>query len=119
MLNLFKRKESDIHEQEAGVGIREVDEDIQDEDMDEDANIGVLIQFTPVATYLYINKGGFNESSSNGNFELIDEDGNNIDVYGNTISTSIDNMNELSVLIERFKLNHDSIPIVQIEVEEF
>lgn len=121
MLNLFKRKESDIHEQKNGFSIREVDEDELDEELEDDEDsIGVLIHFTPVATYLYINRGDFNYSTdSNGFYEFRDMDGNPIDVSGTCISTRIEGYDQLHALIDKYKLNHPTIPIVEIEVEEF
>jgi hypothetical protein len=120
MFNLFKKKEGDIHEKER-LHIRESKEFMNERDLDEDdEGIGVLIQFTPIVTYLYLNKEGFNYSDDlNGYFELQDMDGNAIDVFGNIISTRIDHLYQLPDLIKRYRLEHPTIPIVQIEVKAF
>lgn len=126
MIPFFRKKEKDVHELE-GVRIRNTrssshSEELEDEKVEEmeDNGVGLLVQFTPVATYLYINKEGFNYSDDlNGYFELRDLDGNAIDVFGNVISTRIDHIDELPSFINRYRLEHPTIPLIKIEVEHY
>ena len=120
MFSLFKNKERDNYNSQRNVRNSPYHSNNSMFDEDEGEGIGVLIQFTPVATYLYINRDGFSTSyKQNGFYELQDMEGNAMEVFGNIISTQIDRIAELDHLIKKFRLEHPSIPLIKIEVEEF
>ncbi|WP_342598571.1 hypothetical protein MHB48_13660 [Psychrobacillus sp. FSL H8-0483] len=102
MFNLFKKEEQ--------VEIN----DGEDEFIDE-KEIGILIQYTSVAVYMYLCSDGRIENED----VLFDAAGRETIVQGNTISIVVESPTEIAEIIELYGLNKINLPLFTIDVTLF
>lgn len=99
MFNLFKKEEH---------------EEIYDgrDDFIEEDEIGILIQYTSAAVYMYICSDGRIENED----VLADVAGRETIVQGNTISIVVGSPNEIAEIIELYGLKKINLPLFRIDV---
>jgi len=74
---------------------------------------GLIIQFTPIAVYLYITKDYIESYLSNLSFQ--DKDDRNIEIGGSFISIEINNRSEIEDIIKQYSLDKTNLPLITIE----
>lgn len=79
---------------------------------DDDLGVGILIHFTPVATYMYLSTDILIENGDT----LYDSKHREIIVEGNSVSITLNNRSEIPEIIDLYGLNNMNIPLITLEV---
>lgn len=81
-------------------------------DDNDDLGVGILIHFTPVATYMYLSNDILIEKGDT----LYDSKHREIIVEGNCVSITLNNRSEIPEIIDLYGLNKMNLPLITIEV---
>lgn len=81
-------------------------------DDNDDLGVGILIHFTPVATYMYLSNDILIEKGDT----LYDSKHREIIVEGNSVSITLNNRSEIPEIIDLYGLNKMNLPLITIEV---
>ncbi len=79
---------------------------------DDDLGVGILIHFTPIATYMYLSTDILIEKGDT----LYDSKHREIIVEGNSVSITLNNRSEIPEIIDLYGLNNLDLPLITIEV---
>lgn len=79
---------------------------------DDDLGVGILIHFTPVATYMYLSTDILIENGDT----LYDSKHREIIVEGTSVSITLNNRSEIPEIIDLYGLNKMNLPLITIEV---
>ncbi|WP_342559701.1 hypothetical protein NSQ95_12145 [Psychrobacillus sp. FSL W7-1457] len=79
---------------------------------DDDLGVGILIHFTPIATYMYLSTDILIEKGDT----LYDSKRREIIVEGNSVSITLNNRREIPEIIDLYGLNNLDLPLITIEV---
>ena len=109
-MGLFSRSNKKIEDKNIEVQKVEIEKEKED--------INLTIQFTPVATYLYISEEG-SPNLYDGCLEMEDLDEKYFLVSGQFISLELDSILEVEKTIDKFGLKNSILPIIQIKVRPF
>ncbi|MER2262028.1 MAG: hypothetical protein ABS934_08415 [Psychrobacillus sp.] len=81
-------------------------------DDNDDLGVGILIHFTPAATYMYLSTDILIEKGDT----LYDSKHREIIVEGNSVSITLNNRSEIPEIIDLYGLNKMNLPLITIEV---
>lgn len=75
--------------------------------------IGLVIQFTPNAIYLYVLENGYIEIID-GAIYLEDKDGYSISISGTCVNLELESEKEIKTIIRTYQLEESGLPIIKI-----
>jgi len=85
----------------------------------EEKELGLVIQFTPVAVYVYVSMDGYIASYGDGStLDMEDLEGNYIGINGTYITLCLSEESQIEEYIKKFGLTKADMPVIRINVRE-